>query len=752
MHTRPGRNYPLGATFDGSGTNFALFSAVATGVDLCLFDNENHETRIPITECDGYVWHIYVSGIYPAQKYGFRVHGPYDPEHGLRCNPHKLLLDPYARSIAGEWRDDESLYSYYFSEASHPQRMNTLDDAAFMPKSVVVSPWFNWENDRNPKIPLSDSIIYETHVRGMTNLDPNVPAELRGTFAGMAHPSVIEHLKSLGITTVELMPVQEFVQDSTLQSHGLSNYWGYNTIGFFAPNAAYSSSGECGQQVAEFKSMVKAYHRAGLEIILDVVYNHTGEGNHLGPTLCFKGIDNKSYYRLVSGDEEHYFDTTGTGNSPNMNSPHTVQLIVDSLRYWAREMHVDGFRFDLAPTLGREHGDFDKSSSFFTAVDSDPLLSHVKLIAEPWDTGENGYQVGGFPVNWSEWNGHFRDTARDFWRSQTSTLPVFASRITGSSDLYEHNGRKPGASINFITAHDGFTLTDLVSYNRKHNEANGESNRDGTNDNRSWNCGVEGPTDIQDVTDLRTRQRRNFLSTLMFSAGVPMILGGDEMGRTQQGNNNAYCQDNKISWFNWNLSQSDRDLLNFTRKIIHIRRSHPVLHLSTYFTGRKGGDTSSEIPEIEWFDHTGQIMDRDDWNDFYALSIMIFLNGHHIGETDSLGNEKTDDDFLLIYNAYYEPIAFTLPSRAYGRKWQVDVDTYRPDSPRFTYDAGFTLTAQPYSFLLLQSVLPAEGQTSRNTAENNIGVSEIHQKADLREQGGEMIADKQEGITSDGSE
>lgn len=757
MHTRPGKNYPLGATFDGSGTNFALFSTVATGVDLCLFSGDGTETRIPMTERDGHVWHIYCESVYPSQLYGFRVHGPYDPEHGLRCNPSKLLLDPYARAISGEWTDHESLYSYYFSEAENPQRLNDMDDAAHMPKSVVVSPWFDWENDRKPETPLSDSVIYEAHVRGMTNLDPDVPADIRGTFAGMAHPSVIAHLKRLGVTAVELMPIQQFVQDTTLQKKGLANYWGYNTIGFFAPESAYSSSGSRGEQVAEFKSMVKAYHTAGLEVILDVVYNHTAEGNHLGPTYSFRGIDNASYYRLVPGDEAHYFDTTGTGNSPNMHAPHTIQLIVDSLRYWAGEMHVDGFRFDLAPTLGRERGDFDKYSSFFDMVDSDPLLSHVKLIAEPWDTGEGGYQVGGFPVNWSEWNGQFRDTVRDFWRSQTSTLPVFASRITGSSDLYEHNGRKPQASINFVTAHDGFTLKDLVSYNSKHNEANGENGRDGTDDNRSWNCGVEGPTDIADINDLRHRQERNFLSTLMFSAGVPMILGGDEMGRTQEGNNNAYCQDNRLSWVNWELSDSDRRLLDFTSRIIRMRQDHPVLHRASYFTGREGGDTSKEIPEIEWFDHTGQIMDRDDWDNFYALSIMIFLNGHHIDEKDALGDEKTDDDFLLIFNAYYEPIAFTLPSADYGRKWRVEVDTYRPDSPTFTYNNGFTLTAQPYSFLLLRSIAPGQPEPGRDLRDEAIrrvtaltGTLEEQRTLalDERARNSEMVADPDAGQQS----
>lgn len=728
MQTRPGKNYPLGANFDGEGTNFALFSSVATAVELCFFDDDDEETRIPVEECDAKVWHVYVPGVYPGQRYGYRVYGPWDPAHGQRCNPHKLLLDPYAKAIAGRVHDDETLYSYYFDDPSHG-KLNIMDSAKSMPKAVVINPYFDWENDRKPETPLSDSIIYETHVRGITNLNPNVPSDLRGTYAGMAHPSVISYIKKLGVTAVELMPVHQFVQDSTLQKKGLANYWGYNTIGFFAPNANYASWGERGEQVAEFKSMVKAYHRAGIEIILDVVYNHTAEGNHNGPTLSFRGIDNAASYRLVPGDEAHYFDTTGTGNSLNMRYPNQLQMIVDSLRYWARDMHVDGFRFDLAATLGRENGNFDKFSSFFDMVDTDPVLSHTKLIAEPWDTGENGYQVGGFPSNWSEWNGAYRDTARDFWRSQTSTLPVFASRITGSSDLYQHNGRKPQASINFITAHDGFTLTDLVSYNEKHNMANGEGNRDGDSNNRSWNCGTEGPTTITDVLDLRHRQRRNFLSTLMFSQGVPMLLGGDEMGRTQQGNNNAYCQDNAISWYNWDLDDDDRALLEFTRKIIKLRRDHPVFHRSRYFESRPAHDASSSPAQIEWFDHSGRIMDKSDWNKFYALSIMVFLNGHDLGEKDQLGNPKHDDDFLLIFNAYYEPIAFTLPDKQYGTKWRVEVDTYQPDAPAYTYDAGFTLTAQPYSFLLLRSLTPHDERKIAQKAAARLREARLNERA-----------------------
>ena len=697
--------HPLGATFDGVGTNFALFSAVAEKVELCLFDETGTiETRIAMTEQNSHVWHNYLPGVQSGQLYGYRVHGPYNPNDGLRCNPAKLLLDPYAKAIHGDLDDDESLYSYHFSDPDNLEDPNTLDSAAHTMKSVVVNPYFDWGNDRRPQTPYSDSIIYEAHVRGMTNLNPAVPSDIRGTYAGLAHPAVIDHLVKLGITAIELMPIHQFVNDSFLLKKGLTNYWGYNTIGFFAPHNEYSSSGDSGQQVNEFKAMVKAYHAAGIEVLLDVVYNHTAEGNNMGPTLSFRGIDNQEYYRLVDGDQRHYFDTTGTGNSLLMRSPHTLQLITDSLRYWVEEMHVDGFRFDLAATLARQFQEVDKLSAFFDIVAQDPIISQAKLIAEPWDLGSGGYQVGGFPPSWSEWNGRFRDTTRDFWRSQPATLPEFASRIMGSSDLYQSNGRKPVASINFITAHDGFTLNDLVSYNDKHNEANLEDNRDGEGSNRSWNCGVEGPTDIGDVNDLRLRQRRNFLSTLLFSQGVPMLSGGDEIGRTQKGNNNAYCQDNEISWLNWRLSESNKDFLDFTRSLINLRKQHPVLHRRRFFTGRKAGDTSAAIPQVEWFDHTGAIMDRADWDNAHALSVMVFLNGHDIPEKDPLGEDITDDNFLLIFNAYFEPIQFTLPSATYGKKWHLAVDTFNPNGPRLTYDADFVITAQSRSFLLMKTI------------------------------------------------
>lgn len=695
--------YPLGASYDGAGVNFALYSQVAQKVELCLFDEHDAETRIEMTEQNSYVWHNYIPGLQPGQRYGYRVYGPYDPMHGLRCNPNKLLLDPYAKAIEGNIDGDESLFSYWFKSPDDTSAMNDLDSAAHTMKSAVINPYFDWGNDQHPYISYHDSVIYEAHVRGMTNLNMDVPPDIRGTYAGLAYPSVIEYLKKLGVTAIELMPIHQFVNDSFLQEKGLSNYWGYNTIGFFAPHNAYSSSGERGEQVNEFKSMVKAYHHAGMEVILDVVYNHTAEGNHMGPTLSFKGIDNTSYYRLVEGDQQHYFDTTGTGNSLLMRSPHALQLITDSLRYWVTEMHVDGFRFDLAATLARQFQEVDKLSAFFDIVEQDPIISRVKLIAEPWDLGSGGYQVGGFPSSWSEWNGRYRDTVRDFWRSQPSTLPEFASRLMGSSDLYQVNGRRPVASVNFITAHDGFTMNDLVSYNEKHNEANGEGNRDGESNNRSWNCGVEGPTNIPDVNDLRQRQMRNMFATLLFSQGIPMICGGDEVARTQQGNNNAYCQDNEISWTNWHLDKGRKELLAFVSKLIHLRLDHPVLHRRRFFTGREPGDDSNMIPQVEWFDHTGSIMDMDDWQNTHAFSMMIYLNGSDIPEVDWYGNRMVDNDFILIFNAHYEPIMFTLPDERYGRKWQLVVDTHNPNEPALSYEAGFMITAQSRSFLMLMS-------------------------------------------------
>ena len=695
--------YPLGASYDGAGVNFALFSQVAQKVELCLFDEEDRETRVEMTEQNSYVWHNYLPGIQPGQRYGYRVYGPYDPAKGLRCNPNKLLLDPYAKAIEGNIDGDESLYSYWFKSPEDVTSMNTLDSAPHTMKSAVVNPYFDWGNDQHPNISYHDSVIYEAHVRGMTNLNLDVPPDIRGTYAGLAYPSVIEYLRKLGVTAIELMPIHQFVNDSFLQEKGLSNYWGYNTIGFFAPHNAYSSSGQRGEQVNEFKSMVKAYHRAGMEVILDVVYNHTAEGNNLGPTLSFKGIDNGAYYRLVDNDRRHYFDTTGTGNSLLMRSPHALQLITDSLRYWVTEMHAGVSRFDLAAPLPRQFQEVDKLSAFFDIVEQDPVISRVKLIAEPWDLGSGGYQVGGFPSSWSEWNGRYRDCVRDFWRSQPSTLPEFASRLMGSSDLYQMNGRRPVASVNFITAHDGFTMNDLVSYNEKHNDANGEGNRDGESNNRSWNCGVEGPTTIKDVNDLRQQQMRNMFATLLCSQGIPMICGGDEVARTQQGNNNAYCQDNAISWTNWDLDDSQKDLLEFVSKLIHLRLEHPVLHRRRFFTGREPGDPDDKIPQVEWMDHTGSIMDMEDWSNTHAFSVMIYLNGSDIPEADWYGNQMVDNNFILIFNAHYEPIMFTLPDERYGKKWRLVVDTHNPKGPELNYEAGFAITAQSRSFLLLMS-------------------------------------------------
>ena len=695
--------YPLGASYDGAGVNFALFSRMAEKVELCLFDEQDNETRVELTEQNSYVWHIYLPGIQPGQRYGYRVYGPYNPANGQWCNPNKLLLDPYAKAIEGNIDGDESLYSYWFNDSDNPNNMNDLDSAAHTMKSAVINPFFDWGNDQHPFIPYSDSVIYEAHVRGMTNLNKNVPPEIRGTYAGLAHPSVIEYLKKLGITAIELMPIHQFVNDPFLQEKGLNNYWGYNTIGFFAPHNAYSSQGQRGEQVNEFRAMIKEFHAAGIEVILDVVYNHTAEGNHMGPTLSFKGIDNQAYYRLVDNDQMHYFDTTGTGNSLLMRSPQTLQLITDSLRYWVQEMHVDGFRFDLAATLARQFQEVDKLSAFFDIVQQDPIISRVKLIAEPWDLGSGGYQVGGFPPNWSEWNGHFRDCVRDFWRSQPSTLPEFASRIMGSSDLYQHNGRKPVASVNFVTAHDGFTLNDLVSYNNKHNEANGEDNRDGESHNRSWNCGVEGPTTIRDVNELRHRQMRNMFSTLLLSQGIPMICGGDEVARTQLGNNNGYCQDNEISWTHWKLKDYQKDMCEFVSKLVHLRLEHPVLHRRRFFTGRDANMAPDALPQVEWFDHNGNIMDLEAWSNTHAFSIMVFLNGSDIPEPDWYGNTMVDNDFILIFNAHYEPIMFTLPEEQYGRKWKLIVDTHNPKGPELNYEAGFAITAQSRSFMLLMS-------------------------------------------------
>ena len=698
MQVWPGKPYPLGATFDGTGTNFALFSEVAERVELCLISDDGTETRVDLPEVDAFVWHAYLPSAQPGQRYGYRVHGPYDPDAGHRCNPSKLLLDPYAKAIDGQIDGHPSLFSYEFDA---PEKINTDDSAGHTMTSVVTTPYFDWGHDRPPNRDYHESVIYEAHVKGLTQLHPGVPAALRGTYAGLAHPAIIDHLVDLGITAIELMPVHQFVNDPHLQRKGLSNYWGYNTIGFFAPHNGYSAGGNPGQQVQEFKQMVRAMHEAGIEVILDVVYNHTAEGNHQGPTLCFRGIDNAAYYRLVDDDQAHYFDTTGTGNSLLMRHPHVLQLLMDSLRYWVTEMHVDGFRFDLASTLARQFHEVDRLSAFFDLVQQDPVISQVKLIAEPWDVGEGGYQVGGFPPLWSEWNGRYRDTVRDFWRGQPATLAEFASRLSGSSDLYEQTGRKPIASINFVTAHDGFTLADLVSYNEKHNEANGEGNADGENHNRSWNSGAEGPTDDPAINRLRWRQMRNFLTTLLTSQGVPMISHGDELGRTQQGNNNGYCQDNELTWVDWHVDETREGHLDFTRALVHLRRDHPVLRRRRFFAGSAEHGGESELRDIAWFSTAGKPMSDTDWQAGYAKAVMVFLNGEAIAEPDARGEPVTDDSFLLLYNAAPESVSFVLPPTAFGTVWTCVLDTDHTVAAGAELKPGDTLDVTGRSVVVL---------------------------------------------------
>ena len=689
----PGGAYPLGATYDGVGTNFALFSSVAERVELCLLDAGGREDRVTLQEMEGFVWHGYLPGVGPGQRYGYRVHGPYEPAAGHRCNPAKLLLDPYAKAIEGQVDWDPAVFSYQF--ADHGER-NDEDSAPHVPRSVVVNPYFDWAADRPPGTPYHESVIYEAHVRGLTRMHPEVPEAERGTYLGMSHPAVIEHLQGLGVTAVELMPVHQFVTDAFLAERGLANYWGYNTIGFFAPHNAYAFARGRGEQVQEFRSMVRALHQAGIEVILDVVYNHTAEGNHLGPTLSFRGIDNAAYYRLVDEDPQYYYDTTGTGNSLLMRHPHVLQLIMDSLRYWVTEMHVDGFRFDLAAALARQFHEVDRLSAFFDLVQQDPVVSQVKLIAEPWDVGEGGYQVGNFPPLWSEWNGKYRDTVRDFWRGEHATLPEFAARFTGSGDLYASDGRHPVASVNFVTCHDGFTLADLVSYNTKHNEANGEGNRDGTDDNRSWNCGAEGPADDPGILALRERQACNFLATLLLSQGVPMLTAGDEMGRSQRGNNNAYCQDNEISWVHWPpaaLGQgSTRDasaegvlmpgtpevLLDFTERLIRLRRDHPALRRRRYLRGRPVRGADDQLGDVVWFTPGGEEMTEQDWDAGFAQSLTVFLNGGAITEADRRGQPIRDDSFLLLFNASPHELEFAVPPARYGDMWETVLDTARP--------------------------------------------------------------------------
>ncbi|MDH3957986.1 MAG: glycogen debranching protein GlgX [Actinomycetota bacterium] len=698
MQIWPGKPYPLGATYDGSGTNFALFSSAADRVELCLFDDDGAETRVNVEESDAHVWHVYMPTVTPGQRYGYRVHGPYDPTWGQRCDPNKLLLDPYAKAIDGQIKNHPSLFSYEFGDE---EQRNTADSAAHTMMAVVINPYFDWGHDRPPKHEYHESVIYEAHVKGMTEQHPEVPEEIRGTYAGMAHPAIIEHLTDLGITAVELMPVHQFVNDPILQGKGLSNYWGYNTIGFFAPHNAYSSIGSGGEQVQEFKSMVKALHAADIEVILDVVYNHTAEGNHLGPTLSFRGIDNSSYYRLVDGDAAHYFDTTGTGNSLLMRSPHVLQLIMDSLRYWVTEMHVDGFRFDLASSLARQFHEVDRLSAFFDLVHQDPIVSQVKIIAEPWDVGDGGYQVGEFPPLWTEWNGKYRDAVRDYWRGEPSSLAEFASRLTGSSDLYGHSGRRPIASVNFVTAHDGFTLTDLVSYNDKHNEANLEDNQDGESHNRSWNCGTEGETGNRAILKLRNRQRRNFLATMMISQGVPMISHGDELGRTQTGNNNGYCQDNPLTWIDWELSSADAAQLEFARQAVKMRKDNATLRRRRFFHGAAWHGGESEIGDIAWFTPDATPMTDEDWNHSFARSVMVFLNGDKILEPGERGERIIADSLLILLNADGSKLSFTLPPEGYGSRWSVVLDTDGRLRPGTAFRESGPITLESHSVVVL---------------------------------------------------
>jgi glycogen operon protein len=670
MNLWPGKPYPLGARWDGTGTNFALFSEHAEAVELSLFDSEGHEARIPLSEPTAFIWHGYLPGVGPGQRYGFRVHGPYDPGAGHRFNPAKLVIDPYAKAIEGRVDWHPSVFGYELG--GDDTVIDERDSAPHVPKSLVTNPFFDWGDDRHPRTPWYETIIYETHVRGLTMRHPGVPPELRGTYAGLGSPAVLDYLVNLGVTAVELQPVHRFIHDHFLIQKGLRNYWGYNSIGFLAPHDEYAARSGGTRSIYEFKAMVKALHAAGLEVILDVVYNHTAEGNHLGPTLSLRGIDNASYYRLVDDDRRYYMDYTGTGNSLNARHPHVLQLIMDSLRYWVLEMHVDGFRFDLASTLARELHDVDRLSAFFDIIQQDPVISQVKLIAEPWDVGEGGYQVGNFPTLWTEWNGQYRDTIRDFWRGEPGALGQLASRLSGSSDLYAHNGRRPYASINFVTAHDGFTLRDLVSYNEKHNEANLDDNSSGEDHNRSWNMGAEGPTDDPHINEARARQQRNFLTTLMISQGVPMLLGGDEFGRSQQGNNNTYAQDNELAWYDWDWSEEQYELRAFTRRLIALRARHPVFRRQQFFRGYEDGTV-----DLDWLRPDGDYMTQEDWA-ADRRSLMFFLNGQAIPTPDARGQQIRDDSFLVLINGKDEGVKFTLPGERYGKEWQLVIDTAEP--------------------------------------------------------------------------
>ena len=685
--TWPGRPFPLGATWTGSTTNFSLFSEHATGVELCLFDENDNEERITVTERKAFHWHVELPDIAPGQRYGYRVHGPWDPANGHRFNPAKLLIDPYALAIDGLVDEDAASTLPYLPGDGDDRDLEIDDDdsALAIPKSVVIDGDFDWEGVERPRTPMSQSIFYEIHVKGFTKQHAGVREDLRGTYAGLASDAAIAHLVHLGVTAVELLPIHHIADEGFLHDKGLSNYWGYSTIGFFAPHSAYSAGGGHGEQVREFKGMVKALHRAGIEVILDVVYNHTAEGNHLGPMLSMKGIDNVSYYRSMPDDARYFLDWTGTGNSLNIVHPSVLRLVTDSLRYWVEECQVDGFRFDLASVLGRETYDFDKGSGFLDAVHQDPVLSQVKLIAEPWDVGPGGYQVGNFPIQWSEWNGIYRDDIREFWRGNES-VATLADRLAGSSDLYGDDGRRPNASVNFITAHDGFTTADLVAYDAKHNDANLEDNRDGTDDNRSWNCGVEGPTDDPAIRELRARQQRNLITTLLLSQGVPMLLGGDEMGRSQGGNNNAWCQDTEISWFDWDLDEGQQDLFQFTRRLVRLRREHPVFRRRAFLRG--GVDTAGTVPDAWWFGANGRRMTKGQWENPHEKVIGLFLNGAAITERDARGEAIHDDSFLLLVNGWHEDVAFTVPAARLGRRWSFELGTASPDTESGAWDVA----------------------------------------------------------------
>ena len=706
MTVWPGRPYPLGATWDGEGVNFALFSEHAEGVELCLFDSKGKReiARLPLSWQTDQVWHCYLPDARPGLLYGYRVHGPYDPKKGRRFNPNKLLLDPYAKAIVGQVKWSNADFGYHVGHRLEDLSFDRSNNAPGMPKCKVIDPAFTWGDDRLPRTPWHDTVIYELHVKGFTSRHPQVSPPLRGTYAGLGTEPVIRHLKHLGVTAVELMPVHAFVDERHLVEKGLCNYWGYNSIGFFAPDMRYSATG----LVSEFKTMVKTLHSNGIEVILDVVFNHTAEGNHLGPTLCFRGIDNEAYYRLKADDPRYYMDFTGCGNTLNMQHPRVLQLIMDSLRYWVLEMHVDGFRFDLASALARELHEVNRLSAFFDIIHQDPVLSQVKLIAEPWDLGEGGYQVGNFPVGWTEWNGKYRDVVRAYWKGEGGVIGELAYRLTGSSDLYGHSGRRPSASINFVTAHDGFTLHDLVSYNDKHNEANGEDNRDGSDHNLSWNCGAEGPTDDPAVRGLRARQKRNFLATLLLSQGVPMLLAGDEMGRTQQGNNNAYCQDNDITWNDWSLTLEDHQLIEFARRVISIQQRHPVFRRRSFFQGRRIRGAGAGIKDIVWLKPDGTEMTDQEWQQSFARCLGLFLAGEGLDERDDRGQPVRDVNFLLLLNAHHEEITFMLPAYHPEQAWHTELDTARDAGlgPDVAYRGGQAYPLQGRSLVLLRETGP----------------------------------------------